>query len=52
MECEFTVAFAIAIDNNDYINPPTSLPLMNPGACAHGGVDIHNNWYGSSSNEF
>jgi hypothetical protein len=41
-----------AIDGNDYINPATGLPLINPGAGAHGGIDIHNNWHGSSSNEF
>lgn len=40
------------IDGNDYINPATGLPLINPGAGAHGGIDIHNNFYGSSSNEF
>jgi hypothetical protein len=41
-----------AIDGNDYINPATGLPLINPGAGAHGGIDIHNNWHGSSCNEF
>ncbi|QJD91674.1 hypothetical protein HH213_17225 [Duganella dendranthematis] len=51
MESNFSNA-GPGIDNNEYINPATGLPLINPEAGAHGGIDIHNNFYGSSSNEF
>lgn len=39
-------------DKIEYINPATGLPLMNPTPGGFGGVDIHNNPYGGSHNEW
>ena len=38
---------ALGGDNNDYINPATG--MHEHGAGAHGGIDIHNNFFCSSS---
>jgi hypothetical protein len=39
-------------DKIEYINPATGLPLINPTPGGFGGVDIHNNPYGGSHNEW
>ncbi|MEV4780116.1 hypothetical protein [Burkholderia sp. LMU1-1-1.1] len=39
-------------DRVELFNPATGLPLVNPEAGSVGGVDIHNNSYGGSQNEW
>lgn len=36
----------------EHFNPATGLPLVNPSPGGLGGVDIHNNSYGGSHNEW